>query len=117
MQTLPTPPELILLKALWRLGDLPVRSLHDHCGNQLGWSFSSTRKTLSRMVDKELVAMDMSGGPALYRARLSKTMALTQLSRDFMNRILETEGAIPPAIFSNSRLLSDDELEEILGLL
>jgi hypothetical protein len=56
-------------------------------------------------------------GPTLFHARLSKTMALTQLSRDFLYRVLETEGPIPSAIFSGSRLLSDDELEELEGLL
>lgn len=117
MVTLPNPPELILLKALWRLGDMPVRRLHEECAGQLNWSFSSTRKTLSRMVDKDMVAMDEADGPTLYRARLSKTMALTQLSHDFLYRVLETEGPIPHNIFTASRLLSDDELEELEGLL
>lgn len=117
MVTLPNPPELILLKALWRLGDIPVRKLHEECVDKLSWSFSSTRKTLSRMVDKDMVIMDASDGPALYRARLSKTMALTQLSSDFLYRVLESEGPIPHNIFAASRLLSDDELEELEGLL
>ena len=121
MVTLPNPPELILLKALWRHGPMPVRRLHEECVDELGWSFSSTRKTLSRMVDKDMVAMEEVGensrGPTLYRARLSKTMALTKLSRDFLYRVLETEGPIPHNIFAASRLLSDDELEELEGLL
>ena len=121
MVSLPNPPELVLLKALWRHGHLPVRILHEQCADQLGWSFSSTRKTLSRMVDKDMVEMEegleTGKGPTLYRARLSKAMALTHLSRDFLYRVLETEGPIPHAIFSGSRLLSDDELEELEGLL
>lgn len=117
MPTLPNPPELILLKALWRLGDLPVRHLHEECADQLNWSFSSTRKTLSRMVDKDMVAMQDSHGPARVRARLSKTMALTHLTRDFIYRILETDGPIQSAIFDRSQLLSDEELAELQGLL
>lgn len=117
MVHLPNPPELILLKTFWRLGPLPVRKLHDECADQLKWSFSSTRKTLSRMVDKNMVFVEADQGPALYRARLSKSIALTQLSRDFMVRVLETEGPISPDIFSNSKLLSDDEFEELTALL
>jgi len=117
MAYLPNPPELVLLKTLWAKGDLPVRQLHDHCAQDLKWSFSSTRKTLSRMVDKNMVSVQEGDGPAHYRARLSKSMALTQLSRDFMVRVLETDGPIPPAIFANSRLLSDDEFDELTGLL
>ncbi|NNC38287.1 MAG: BlaI/MecI/CopY family transcriptional regulator [Acidimicrobiales bacterium] len=117
MTVLPNPPELILLKALWRLGDIPVKQLHLECVAALDWSFSSTRKTLSRMVDKGMVDMIETNGPAKACARLSKTMALTLLSRDFMRRVLETDGPIPEAIFAGSRLLNDDELDELLGLL
>ena len=117
MPSLPNPPELIILKSLWRLGDLPVRTLHDNCADKLKWSFSSTRKTLSRMVDKEMVVIDDSLSPTRYRARLSKSMALTQLSRDFMYRVLETDGVVPPEIFTNCQLLDEDELDELVGLL
>jgi len=64
-----------------------------------------------------MVSAEEGGGPARYRARLSKSMALTQLSRDFMVRVLETEGPISPDIFANSKLLSDDEFEELIALL
>lgn len=94
-----------------------MRRLHELCADQLKWTFSSTRKTLSRMVDKDMVAMEITDGPAHYRARLSKNMALTGLSRDFLYRVLETEGPIPRQIFVGSKLLSDDELEELEGLL
>lgn len=117
MPVLPNPPELILLKALWRLGDIPVKRLHIECETALDWSFSSTRKTLARMVEKGMVDMISTDGPAKARAKLSKTMALTQLSRDFMIRVLETDGPIPETMFAGSKLLSDDELDELLGLL
>ena len=117
MPVTPNPPELIILKALWEYGALPVKDLHMVCEGNLNWSFSSTRKTLSRMVDKEMVLVDVGNGPARYSARSSKTTILTQMTRDFMYRVLEADGPIPHNIYENSKLLSDDEFDEMDGLI
>ena len=77
----PNPPELILLKALWARGPLPVRALHDMCVSSLGWSFSSTRKTMSRMEDKGFVRLDKGEGAARYVAKISKTATLAKMTR------------------------------------
>jgi predicted transcriptional regulator len=113
---IPNPPELILLKCLWVQETLPVRAVHDACVGELSWSFSSTRKTLSRMVDKGLVAMKQNEGVAVYSARKSKTATLALMARDFMRRVLEAEGPLPSGLFSGSSILSDEELEELEGL-
>jgi predicted transcriptional regulator len=115
-QYIPNPPELVLLKTLWATGPLPVRALHDECAGALAWSFSSTRKTLSRMVDKNLVSINRDTGVAVYAARRSKTATLAHMARDFMHRVLETDGSVPHNLFSRSKLLSDEELEELEGL-
>ncbi|PHR91825.1 MAG: penicillinase repressor [Robiginitomaculum sp.] len=115
----PNPPELVLLKKLWAQGPLPVRVLHDACADQLDWSFSSTRKTLTRMSDKGLVVYQKpeAKGVALYTARVSKTATLANMARDFMRRVLEVDGPLPHVVFSASKLLNDEELEELEGLL
>jgi len=117
MPQTPNPPELVLLKALWMSGPMPVRALHEHCADELGWSFSSTRKTISRMYDKGFVAQSASAGPLRVRARVSKTVTLAHMTRDFMGRVLEIEGPVPDRLFSASKILSDEELEELSGLL
>lgn len=116
MPVIPNPPELIILKALWQAGPLPVRQLHDVCVDKLNWSFSSTRKTTSRMIDKNLVVMTAGNGPAIYSARGSKTAVLATMTRDFMTRVLEIDGPVPANIYNDSKLLSDDELDELRGL-
>ena len=113
----PNPPELILLKALWARGPLPVRALHDMCDSSLGWSFSSTRKTMSRMEDKGFVRLDKGEGAARYVAKISKTATLAKMTRDFMARVLEIDGPLPNSLFTHSKILSDEELDEIEGLL
>ena len=117
MKNLPNPPELILLKALWAHGALPIRRLHNVCADDLAWSFSSTRKTLERMVDKGLVRVHKEGGPAKVRANISKTTTLARMTRAFFGQVLEVDGPLPAAAFSGSRLLTDEELDELEGLL
>ena len=69
------------------------------------------------MVDKQFVSMSVEGKVALYRAQISKTVLFARLIRDLMYRVLEMEGAVPQDVYVNSKLLSDDELDELHGLL
>ena len=69
------------------------------------------------MVDKDAVRLLSTEGPAQYQARTSKTTMLAFLTRDFMYRVLETDGPIPQSIYANSALLTDDELDELEGLI
>jgi len=117
MQNIPNPPELILLKALWSHGSLPVRKIHDTCVLDLNWSFSSTRKTLERMAEKGFVAISKGGGLAKVTARISKTTTLAHMAREFFGRVLEVDGPLPASVFTASTLLSDEELDELEGLL
>lgn len=119
MSALPTPSnaELELLKALWRQGACSAREVHNGAVAALDWSYSSTRKTLQRMVDKGLVEETVEHGLNMYRARVGKVATLAALSTDFARRVLEIDGALPAQAFADSRLLSEQELQQLDALL
>jgi predicted transcriptional regulator len=119
MSVLPTPSnaELELLKALWRQGACSAREVHNGAVAALDWSYSSTRKTLERMVDKGLVHESVEHGLNMYRARVGKVATLAALSTDFARRVLEIDGALPAQAFADSRLLSEQELQQLDALL
>ncbi len=117
MKYIPNPPELVLLKALWSHGALPVRRLHEICAVDLAWSFSSTRKTLERMDDKGFITISKGDGPAKVSANVSKTATLAGMAREFFGRVLEVDGPLPASTFTGSTLLTDEELDELEGLL
>lgn len=117
MKHIPNPPELVLLKMLWLHDGLAVKDLHLQCVPDLNWSFSSTRKTIERMIEKGQVRTEPGEKATLYRARVSKAATLAHMARDFMRRVLEVNGAVPMAVFDASPILSDDDLDEIEGLL
>lgn len=113
----PSNAELELLKCLWRDGTLSARELHERAGPALQWSYSSTRKTLERMCEKGLVSERQSHGLNLYRAAVGKLATLAALSEDFARRVLELDGPLPVQAFADSRLLSEDELDQLQALL
>lgn len=113
----PSNAELELLKCLWREGTLSARELHERAAPVLGWSYSSTRKTLERMCDKGLVSERPKHGLNLYRAAVGKLATLAALSEDFARRVLELDGPLPVQAFAESRLLSESELDELEAML
>lgn len=113
----PSNAELELLKCLWRNGTCSARELHDSVVPSLGWSYSSTRKTVERMVDKGFVGESSSHGLNVYSAKIGKVATLAALSSDFARRVLEIEGPLSAQAFADSRLLNEDEIEQLQSLL
>lgn len=113
----PSNAELELLKCLWRHKACSARELHDCVEPRLEWSYSSTRKTLERMIEKGLVGVRDQHGLQVYRARVGKVAMLALLADDFGRRVLEIDGPLPVQAFADSRLLSESELDELTLLL
>ncbi len=113
----PTAPELEILKQLWHSQPKTARELHDEVEDILGWSYSSTRKTLERMGDKGLVSMEFSGNKKIYFAQVDKVKTLAAFAQDFAKRVFEIDGPLPVAMFADSRLIDDSEIADLEKLL
>ncbi|MDZ7868600.1 MAG: BlaI/MecI/CopY family transcriptional regulator [Rheinheimera sp.] len=109
----PTAPELEILKLLWQLQPQTGRELHDQLADVLGWGYSSTRKTLERMVDKGLLVAELQGNQNSYSAKVTKVATLAALAQDFASRVLELKQPMPLAMFADSRLLTADDLQAL----
>lgn len=117
MSPRPSNAELELLKCLWRQQPLSARELHNAVGESLEWSYSSTRKTLERMLEKGLVQTLDHHGLMVFRAAVGKLPTLAALSADFARRVLEIDGPLPVQAFADSRLLDDEELGQLEAML
>ena len=115
--TQPTKAELTILKALWAEAPLSAREIQDKIGPQLDWSFSTTRTTLSRMLDKGLLKFDTKHGVRVYLPFESKTRTLSGVMKEFFNNVLELKGPLPTAAFHDSEILSKEEWAELDRLL
>ncbi len=113
----PTDTELTLLRPLWQSRRLSAREIHDATAASTGWSFSSTRKTLDRMVDKGLIAIEMVHGVKTFTPKTPKLSVLASLIGDFSKNILGSDQPLPAAAFVGSSLISEDEIDELEDLL
>jgi len=113
----PSATELIILKTLWSKNRLTAREVHTQCETQLGWSFSSTRTTLQRMIEKTLVGTEKVHGVTVYLPLQSKVKVMAGMMQDFMSRVFEVKGPLPTSAFAQSELLSAEEWEEIRDIL
>jgi BlaI family penicillinase repressor len=114
---IPSISELILLKSLWRQQPLSAREIHDQVAGELGWSYSSTRKTLERMLDKGSVRQYALHGVQVYEAALEKVDTLAAFAHDFGKRVMEMDTPLPVNMFTGSKLVDEDELAQLEQLL
>jgi len=113
----PSESELVILKSLWDGAPQSARSLHDGPGERLGWSLSSTRTTLARMVAKELLIESRAVGVRVYAPAKPKTTVMAGLIQRFMTRVLEFDGPLPTSAFTGGAVLDAQDLAEIDAIL
>ncbi len=111
--TEPTKPELAILKRLWRAREMSAREIHSQISDDFGWSYSTVRTVLERMVDKGLISKMSVDGVNIYEAEVTKVAMLGKMIADFSARVLELDTTPAAAFFADSKLLSEEELEEL----
>lgn len=109
----PSSSELVILKHLWSSGAQSVGEIHSAISGQLGWSRSSSRKTIERMVEKGLLTQREHHGLNIYRAKAKKIPTLAAMIQNFASDVLGLDGPLPVSNLVKSQLLSEDELSEL----
>lgn len=113
----PSVTELSLLKALWKEQPLSARELHARVEEELGWSFSSTRKTLERMLEKAMLLQRSLHGVLVYEANVDKVATLAAFAHDFGRRVMEIDSPLPVSMFTGSKLVDQQELAALEQML
>jgi BlaI family transcriptional regulator, penicillinase repressor len=112
----PSDLELEVLKAFWRGGAGGAHGAQGLLSPELGWSASTTRTVLERMVAKGLLHRRSVHGLAVYEAKTGKVDVIGGV----LNRLrglLEIDGRLPASAFAGSQILSAKELEELEAVL
>ncbi|WP_308922231.1 BlaI/MecI/CopY family transcriptional regulator [Janthinobacterium sp. J1-1] len=113
----PSVTELTLLKALWKGQPLSARALHASVEAELGWSFSSTRKTVERMLEKGMLVQRSEQGVQVYETGADKVATLAAFAHDFGRRVMELDSPLPVTMFTGSKLVDRQELAQLEQLL
>ncbi|MGW8394985.1 BlaI/MecI/CopY family transcriptional regulator [Pseudoduganella sp. HUAS MS19] len=114
---IPSITELTLLKALWKQHPLSAREIHERVEEDLAWSYSSTRKTLERMLEKGMISLHCVHGMNVYAPVLEKVETLAAFAHDFSHRVMEMNAPLPVNMFTGSKLVNQNELKELEQLL
>ena len=113
----PSVTELTLLKALWKGQPLSARALHASVEAELGWSFSSTRKTVERMLEKGMLVQRSEQGVLVYETQADKVATLAAFAHDFGRRVMQLDSPLPVTMFTGSKLVDQQELAQLEQLL
>lgn len=113
----PSVTELSLLKCLWKEQPLSAREIHERVVDELEWSYSSTRKTLDRMLEKQMVSQQPVHGVNVYTAAVEKVATLAAFAHDFGKRVMEMDAPLPVNMFTGSKLVDRQELAALDQLL
>jgi BlaI family transcriptional regulator, penicillinase repressor len=112
-----TKTEFDILRILWKSGRLNVRELHDQMIENYSWAYSTTKTMMDRMVAKELLKREQFHGVFLYSPLISRPKGFARLINFFSDRVLELDYGAVVSLFSRSKALTPDEIEELSQIL
>jgi BlaI family transcriptional regulator, penicillinase repressor len=108
---IPTPAEVDILAALWRLGPATVREVHEALGKDCG--YTTTLKQMQLMTDKGFLVRSERFGSHVYESGVAKDQMRKQIAADLMRRVFD--GSAKELIMGalGARSASAGELAEI----
>ena len=84
---MPTPAEVDILAALWRLGPATVREVHDALGKDCG--YNTTLKQMLLMTEKGLLQRSERFRSHVYQPAAPKEKMQQRIARDLLRRVFE----------------------------
>ena len=84
---MPTPAEVDILAALWRLGPATVREVHDALGKDCG--YNTTLKQMLLMTEKGLLERSERFRSHVYRPAAPKEKMQQRIAGDLLRRVFE----------------------------
>ena len=112
-----TKAEFDILRIIWKNGKLSVREVHDQVTATHDWAYSTTKTIMDRMVRKQLLKRENFHGVFIYRPLISRPKGFTRLVQFFADQVLELDYREVVALFSKSKALDPEEIEELEKLL
>ena len=82
---MPTPAEVDILAALWRLGPATVREVHENLGKDCGYNTTLTQMRL--MTDKGLLVRSERFRSHVYEPAAPKIQMQTRIAGDLLKRV------------------------------
>jgi predicted transcriptional regulator len=111
----PTETELLILQALWELGPATVRQVHEHLGQDQG--YTTVLKMMQTMHGKGLLRRDESSRSHVYAPSEDRGRMQRSLMAEFMDKVFSGSALDLVQAALQGRKLSAKEKAEIQKLL
>jgi len=112
-----TKAEFDILRIIWKSGKLSVREVHDQIIATHDWAYSTTKTMMDRMTRKQFLVREKFHGVFLYGSLISRPKGFARFIQFFADRVLELDYGEVVALFSRSKALAPEEIQELERLL
>lgn len=113
----PAPSEWRVLTIVWELGEAPTRAVVERAQRAHGWSASTTKTLLARLVEKGHLATRQVKNGFVYRAKRRPLSTLRRAGEELLSRAVQGSRAPLLAHLVKKSRLSQAELDELRALL
>lgn len=106
-----------LLDALWAADGATAREVATALQSKRGWTYSTVKTLLDRMVQRGLVTQQKNGRTWTYRAAVKRTEARLSIWKQFVS--MAFQGAVDPALqfVATQSSLTEDQKQALLDAL
>ena len=111
-----TEAEAKVMEALWRESPLTAEQVIAEVAAGEGWSETTVKTLLGRLLAKKAIAARRDGRRYLYRPRIAREAYAAAESRDLLDRLFAGKLAPFIAQFSDRHDLTAEEIEELRKL-
>ncbi len=112
-----TSAESLVMEALWRRHPLSAEDIIVGVGAEQGWSESTVKTLLSRLLAKRVIAAQRDGRRFLYSPKLARDDYLHAESSNLIDRLFEGRISSLISHFSEREKLSPEEIAELKQLI
>jgi BlaI family penicillinase repressor len=112
-----TPPELVIMKIVWRLGSATVRDVYESLRARRRVAYTTVMTMMNILETKGYLKKDTQDRAFRYRPTRPERAVITAMVREFVNRVFD--GTPRPLLLHlvQQEHLSDEEREELLSLI
>ena len=106
-----------IMEALWSQGPLTADEIVQSVGPARSWGEATVKTLINRLLKKQALASQRSGGRALYRPLVSRETYITGESQGLLDRLFGGQIAPLVAHYAQHRALSPEEIARLKALI
>ena len=106
-----------IMKILWQTPKLTLRQIYEKTGAAEGWSYTTVRTLVTRLVEKEAVAADKSGANFKYYPLLSENECKNSEVKNFIDKVFDGKKSTLMVSLTKDCKLTEEETKTLMSLI